>query len=142
MPPFRYTVQAGSSQPEFEDEMLWATRSFGLKQEIPKRRNNSESGSPRSWIFSNGMSLDSQPDEKSSSHRYLLPDVSLEEAFLIFNVLSNYTWGIQHELSGGYSFYYKKESKDEWHFTAWSCSYIVRYLKTERVSIILRSCSC
>ncbi len=143
LPIIKYSKTADSGRPHFESLEEWATRSFGLLQKT--QTGTFEYGTPSmtQWIFGNGI-LISGWMEKDGHTRVVLPNVSMEEAFLIFNCMNNYEWQILYK--GKYSeldgYRFEKTSLDAWIFFSGACNITIRYLPHEYLAVITSNCSC
>jgi len=142
LPTFKYYKTADSGRPNFENLEEWATRSFGLLQKTQTGTFEYGIASTSQSIFGNGI-LISTWIEKGGQTRIVLPNISMEEAFLIFNCMNNYEWQIlsqnQANLEG---FRYEKTNMEAWLFSTGAFETTIRYLPHEYLVIISDYCSC
>ena len=143
LPVFRIIPAKNQDAAHREDFTDWATRNFGLLQKTQK--GAVEYGSPFSikWVFGNGMLQDSW-GEKDGNTRILLPDVSQEEAFLLFNFMTDYVQSVQIQSNDPKDnpWHFGVIQPDEWYFYTNNCEYTVRYLPREKTALITSHCSC
>ncbi|MCB0545040.1 MAG: hypothetical protein KDC70_16050 [Saprospiraceae bacterium] len=142
MPALKRTVNPSNSKPECEYFTVWADRCFGLVAEHHTGSGQHGDYSTGRWVYANGMSL-STWTEKSGEGRIILPDVSMEEAFLMFNYFNTYEWEIQHPSGEPDDFwYFKQVSRYEWIFANGVCGFKVIYRPEERTAFLMDECSC
>jgi hypothetical protein len=143
MPALRYITHPGNPTPVFEDHVSWATRNFGLLRHT--QTGVFEYGSPHAskWVFGNGITIDIR-GEKNGWTRVILPDASMEEAFLVFSYLWNYEWRVRHPSNNPADepWHFKKINDQEWIFPDGICGYTIRFLPEEKVAILTSECSC
>jgi|GEM_PF-884425 len=136
-------VNAPNDRPDFEDFDVWAKRNFRLVAE--QKSGVAEYGSYHTakQVYANGFSRDNWV-EKSGQSRFILPDVSLEEAFLFFNYLHNYEWDIRHPSKerGATQWIHSQVNKYEWRFENINCAYKILYLPEEKMTVMTSVCSC
>lgn len=143
LPALKYTAHKQEKKPFFEEFGVWAKRNFGL---VAEQKNGTwEYGTPSSakWVYGNGFTTSCWA-EKGSEIRMILPDVSLEEAFLIFNYTENYEWEVRHPSENplDYPWSFSKVNDYEWIFGNGLCGYKILYLPQERLAVITSECSC
>ncbi len=142
MPALRYTTDQRTKRPVFESFADWAGRNFGLVAEI--RRGTGEYGLPSSAksVYGNGFSADGWT-EKDSEGRIILPDISLEEAFLIFNYLEHYEWDTKNvpQETVEYPWTFNRVSDREWRFGEGGCEHKILYLPDEKMVVITSYCT-
>lgn len=133
----RYTAPAGES---FED---WAKRNFGLPVFIKRGTWEYDSPSSAKWVYGNGFTADAW-EVKGLEQRKILPDVSLEEAFLLFNHLYHYEWEVRHPSKdpNDSQWSHQRSNKYEWRFGNGACDYKILYLPEEKMTVITNQCSC
>ncbi|MBV6439490.1 MAG: SH3 domain-containing protein [Haliscomenobacteraceae bacterium CHB4] len=136
-------VKASNDWPDFEDFDVWAKRNFRLAAE--QKSGVAEYGSYHTakQVYANGFSRDNWV-EKSGQSRFILPDVSLEEAFLLFNYLHQYEWEIRHQSNepNATQWIHTQAGKYEWRFGNINCEYKILYLPEEKMAVITSVCSC
>ena len=141
MPALRYTTDQRTNRPVFESFAIWAERNFGLVAEI--RHGTWEYGLPSSakTVYGNGFVQDGWA-EKDSEGRTILPDISMEEAFLIFNYLEQYEWEIRHVPQGTNEFpwVFNRVSDREWRFSEGACEHKILYLPEEKMVVTTSHC--
>lgn len=143
LPALKYSNHKQEKKPFFEEFGVWAKRNFRL---VAEQKNGTwEHGTPSSarWVYGNGFTTTCWA-EKGSEIRMILPDVSLEEAFLIFNYTENYEWEVRHPSDNplDYSWSFAKINDVEWVFGNGLCGYKILYLPYERMAVITSECSC
>ena len=143
LPVFRNIPAKNQDAAHREDFTDWATRNFSLLQKTQK--GAVEYGNPFSikWVFGNGI-LQDVWGEKDGNTRVLLPDVSMEEAFLLFNFMTDYMRIVPIESADPEEsrWHFSIIQPDEWYFYSSICEYTVRYLPREKTALITSHCSC
>jgi len=128
--------------PVFESLEAWGKRNFGIAAKI--ERGKMVYGFPYSCktIFRNGIIVDTWT-EKDSEGRTILPDISFEEAFLMFNYLEHYEWEIRHvqQETEEYPWGFVQTNDHEWVFATGYCEYRILYLKAEKMTVTTTLCT-
>ena len=141
MPALHYQAGQNDRPPVFENFGVWAKRNFGLVAEI--RRGTWEYGLPSSakTVYGNGIAQDGWA-EKDSEGRTILPDISMEEAFLIFNYLEHYEWDVRHvpQETNEYPWVFNRISDREWRFSGGACEHKILYLPEEKMVVTTSHC--
>ncbi|MBK7939022.1 MAG: SH3 domain-containing protein [Lewinellaceae bacterium] len=141
MPALHFSASKNDRPPVFENFGVWAQRNFGLVAEI--RRGTGEYGLPSSakTVFGNGFVLDGW-SEKDSEGRAILPDISMEEAFLIFNYLEHYEWDVRHvpQETAEYPWVFNRTGDREWRFSGGACEHKILYLPEEKMVVTTSHC--
>lgn len=144
LPAMRYTADKNTGKPVFENFDEYATRNFGIL--VDEKHGTFEYAGPESTtkkIFGNGIMVDTRVS-KSGESRMILPDLSMEEAFLIFNYMNHYEWDIRHPSTNPSddTWVLMPQSDHEWNFGKMVCGHRILYLEYERMVIITSECSC
>lgn len=133
----RFPAAQPDRPPVSESFEAWGKRNFGVIARI--ERGKMEYGTPYSLktVFGNGIITDTWT-EKDAEGRTILPDISMEEAFLIFNYMEQYEWEIRHipqeETEDPWSF--NRASDQEWGFSEGGSEYKILYLQEEKLAVI------
>lgn len=128
--------------PVFESLEEWGKRNFGIVSEIKRGKFLYGFPSSAKKVFGNGIVADVWT-EKESEGRTILPDISMEEAFLLFSYSEHYEWDIRHipqeteEDSWGFG----KVSDHEWTFGNGSCGYKILFLPAEKMTVTTTHCT-
>lgn len=131
----------------FEPFDTYASREFGRLAEIIRIEDTIVGYGSLKRIFGNGITSDGWFD-KGEERRIILPDISLEEGFLIFNNMFNYEQEIRRPLNDPNSFWTFTEIRDlmkrvvSLQFGNESCNISIRWLPSERMVVIIWDCSC
>ena len=147
LPALKRSKEKAGSEPGFENFDTWAKRNFGLVAE--EHHGTREYGTPSSsrMVYANGFVV-SGWSEKDGRSRTILPDVSMEEAFLLFNYLNGYERDVRlaakNQPCANFEecWSFTAVSKFEWGFGEGLCGYKILYLPEEKIVIITTECSC
>jgi hypothetical protein len=143
LPAFQVLQAKNQGAAQREDFTDWATRNFGLLKKTQKGAFEYGSSFSIKWIFGNGI-LQDVWGEKDGNTRILLPDVSMEEAYLLFNFMTDYEHTVKIESMNPDEsrWHFSIIQPDEWYFYSSICSYTVRYMPREKTALITSQCSC
>lgn len=131
----------------FEDFDTYAAREFGGLAEFIHIEDTTVGYGTLKRIYGNGITHDGWFD-KIEERRIILPDISLEEGFLIFNNVFSYEQEIRRPLNDPNLFWTFTETKDmmkrvvSFQFGNESCTCSIRWLPSERIVVITWDCSC
>lgn len=131
----------------FEPFDTYAAREFGRLAEIIHIEDTIVGYGSLKRIYGNGITMDGWFD-KIEERRIVLPDISLEEGFLISNNMFNYEQDIRRPLNDPNLFWTFTETRDLLNrvvllqFTNESCGSSIRWLPLERMVVITWDCSC
>lgn len=131
----------------FEDFDTYAAREFGRLAEFIHIEDTTVGYGTLKRIYGNGITHDGWFD-KIEERRIILPDISLEEGFLIFNNVFSYEQEIRRPLNDPNLFWTFTETKDlmkrvvSLQFGNESCTCSIRWLPSERIVVITWDCSC
>lgn len=139
-PPLKYSIHSGNSRPEFEPVVDWATRNFGLLKESKNGTFVHGYTYYTTQIFGNGMVQDMRA-EKSGWTRLILPDFSMEEAFLLLNFETQFQWRTETSKDDS-PMHLNIENLKSIKLGSSGCSYHLLYLKEQETVIVTTSCSC
>jgi hypothetical protein len=141
LPPFQRSFSPDwLEEPMWEGHLDWATRCFNLQQKTVTGNPVAGAAHACQWIFGNGIIIDVRV-EKGGETRIILPDVSMEEAFLIFDRMTDFSRELalpQHDTP----WQVEATQPDVWRFGRGVCQYTVRYLPEENTAIISSRCAC
>ena len=135
------------SEPGFENFDTWAKRNFGLVAKDQHGTREYGTASSSRMVYGNGFVV-SEWSEKDARGRMILPDISQEEAFLLFNYIYGYEHDIRRDAKGQPCANFEEcwaftaVSKFEWMFGEGLCGYKILYLPEEKIAIITTECSC
>jgi hypothetical protein len=146
-PAFRYvTDKLMRGKPRFEDVGEWAKRNFSLASAFTEAYDGA--GSHSKSVYRNGI-VEEGWTSKSGMQRTILPNLSFEESFMIFNFMSSFEWDIRHPSDNPkdplWSFSQKGDpflEDSTWNFGHSACGYQMIYLKAGQLAVIIRECSC
>jgi len=147
LPAFRYTLDTGmGKKPYFEALSEWAKRNFGLADKLIEPFDGH--GHHGKIVYRNGI-IEENWTSKSGKQRTILPNLSFEESFMIFNFMSNFEWEIRNPSKNPKDslwFFNQKGNPiledSTWSFGCGACGFTIKYLKAGQIAVIIRECSC